>query len=249
MCRTTTKYWVRREDVFRLQVAIVRHLPVLVYEEHAGKMQDDVPVCAVKGSTDNDGPAYAVKGSTVDDGPVCAVKGSADGLAGEPACNQAGYPAPAKARRPSLSFPQRSSTPHQQQQQSQKGKEQAKAEARLPSAPITSVYFDSTSLAVYHQRLFREDGASLVRVRWYGPPTASLWPEHVLSAFHSESHNIDPSTNCPLASSKFSDPPPQQKESLQQLQQLQTPVHPKLFLERKRHRDAWTGELSLKVIT
>lgn len=34
------------------------------------------------------------------------------------------------------------------------------------SSPITSVYFDNADLQVYHQRLVRGDGASLVRIRW-----------------------------------------------------------------------------------
>lgn len=33
---------------------------------------------------------------------------------------------------------------------------------------ISSVYFDNPQLVVYHSRLARGDGSSLVRVRWYG---------------------------------------------------------------------------------
>lgn len=64
------------------------------------------------------------------------------------------------------------------------------------SSTISSVYFDSADFRVYHERLLRTDGSTLVRVRWYGDR---------------------------------SDAPSQQ-----------------LFLERKRHRDAWTGEWSVK---
>lgn len=54
-------------------------------------------------------------------------------------------------------------------------------------------------LPVYHSRLRRHDGSSLVRVRWYGPEPKADDNAHV-------------------------------------------------FLERKLHRDAWTGEFSMKVI-
>ncbi|KXZ43931.1 hypothetical protein GPECTOR_77g28 [Gonium pectorale] len=66
----------------------------------------------------------------------------------------------------------------------------------LSSSKISSVYFDNRKLDVYHERLVRGDGASLVRIRWYG-----------------------------------AERPAPDKD---------------VFVERKKHRDAWTGEWSLK---
>jgi hypothetical protein len=65
---------------------------------------------------------------------------------------------------------------------------------------VSAVYFDSSGLDVYHTRLAREDGARLVRVRYYGPRQTG--PEG-----------------------------------------QQQPV----FVERKTHRERWTGERSVKV--
>ncbi len=58
------------------------------------------------------------------------------------------------------------------------------------------MYLDTPELAVYHDRLARNDGASLVRVRWYGP-----------------------------------EPGPDDN----------------VYVERKVHREKWTGEQSTKV--
>lgn len=41
--------------------------------------------------------------------------------------------------------------------------------AHADSADITSIYFDSPGLLQYHTRLVRDEGATLVRIRWYGP--------------------------------------------------------------------------------
>eukprot|EP00216_Chloropicon_sp_CCMP2111_P003955 CAMPEP_0198241892 /NCGR_PEP_ID=MMETSP1446-20131203/7108_1 /TAXON_ID=1461542 ORGANISM="Unidentified sp, Strain CCMP2111" /NCGR_SAMPLE_ID=MMETSP1446 /ASSEMBLY_ACC=CAM_ASM_001112 /LENGTH=743 /DNA_ID=CAMNT_0043924821 /DNA_START=269 /DNA_END=2503 /DNA_ORIENTATION=+ len=65
------------------------------------------------------------------------------------------------------------------------------------SQSISSVYYDSPDLHVYHNRLLRHDKASLVRVRWYG--------------------KRDP----------------------------KQPDFP-LFVERKVHREFWTGHRSVK---
>ena len=64
------------------------------------------------------------------------------------------------------------------------------------SQKISSVYFDTPDLQVYHNRLLRHDFASLVRVRWYG-------------------------------------------------ERDQSPTFP-LFVERKVHREFWTGNKSVK---
>lgn len=64
---------------------------------------------------------------------------------------------------------------------------------------ISSVYFDDSDFQTYTLRMKREDGASVVRVRWYGQRSMSGSQE--------------------------------------------------LFLERKVHREPWTGERSFKVAT
>jgi len=64
------------------------------------------------------------------------------------------------------------------------------------SQKISSVYFDSPELHVYHDRLMRHDGASLLRIRWYG-------------------------------------------------ERSQSPDFP-TFIERKVHREFWTGKKSVK---
>ena len=67
------------------------------------------------------------------------------------------------------------------------------------SQKISSVYFDTPELDVYHTRLMRHDGASLLRVRWYGER-----------------------------------PPPRDAPDYA------------CFVERKIHREFWTGEKSVK---
>ena len=86
--RKTTKYWVEPKDVVRLKLAIVRHLPVLVFEGAGGKAKKAVTVNGEQPGRD--------------------------------------------------------------------------------SGMITSVYLDNAHLDVYHSRLEREQGATLVRTRWYG---------------------------------------------------------------------------------
>ena len=44
----------------------------------------------------------------------------------------------------------------------------------LRSQAVESVYLDNASLDVYGARLMRHDGASLVRLRWYGSPTGGV---------------------------------------------------------------------------
>lgn len=86
-----------------------------------------------------------------------------------------------------------------------KGKDRGGAKSRLSSLQeqavrdgtlISSVYFDNNNMDTYHERLRREHGSSLVRIRWYGKRT------------------VDP-----------------EDES---------------FVERKIHKDGWTGERSVK---
>ena len=50
------------------------------------------------------------------------------------------------------------------------------------SGVITSIYFDTADLACYHARIRREEGAQLLRVRWYGgeeapPPHGEVFVE------------------------------------------------------------------------
>lgn len=50
------------------------------------------------------------------------------------------------------------------------GRQTAQAAARdiCGSSLVSSVYFDDSAMSVYHQRLSRPDGATVVRARWYG---------------------------------------------------------------------------------
>ena len=83
------------------------------------------------------------------------------------------------------------------------------------SSLISSVYLDNANLDLYHARLFREDGSSLVRIRWYGEvPALDKWP------------------SSPLPHRSTTDP----------IDDKLTTV----FVEKKTHREAWTGELSSK---
>lgn len=65
------------------------------------------------------------------------------------------------------------------------------------STTVSSVYFDDPDFQTYQSRLLREDGASVVRVRWYGARSQSGLQE--------------------------------------------------LYVERKVHKEPWTGERSFKV--
>lgn len=42
-------------------------------------------------------------------------------------------------------------------------------------SPISSVYYDNDKFLLYHRRLERLDGATLIRMRWYGRPLDSDW--------------------------------------------------------------------------
>jgi len=83
------------------------------------------------------------------------------------------------------------------------------------SSLISSVYLDNINLDLFHSRLFREDGSSLVRIRWYGDkiPALDTWPSSPLPLRTSADPNEEDST---------------------------------IFVEKKTHREAWTGELSSK---
>lgn len=86
-----------------------------------------------------------------------------------------------------------------------KGKGSGGAKSRLSSLKdqdtrdgtlISSVYFDNDDMDTYHERLKREHGSSLVRIRWYGSREAAADGDS--------------------------------------------------FVERKIHKDSWTGEKSVK---
>ncbi|KAG8345836.1 VTC domain [Trypanosoma vivax] len=42
-------------------------------------------------------------------------------------------------------------------------------------SPISSVYYDNDKFLLYHRRLERLDGATLIRMRWYGQPFSDDW--------------------------------------------------------------------------
>lgn len=91
------------------------------------------------------------------------------------------------------------STPEQLLQAAADAEAAAAADA-LPrsESKISSVYYDNPDqLVAYHARLARDDGASVVRIRWYG-------------------ERVEGNTEQPL------------------------------FVERKVHREAWSGEKSVK---
>jgi len=47
------------------------------------------------------------------------------------------------------------------------------------SSPITSIYLDNANLDLYHRRINREEGAQLIRLRWYGQYTEAKSPSQV----------------------------------------------------------------------
>jgi len=47
------------------------------------------------------------------------------------------------------------------------------------SSPITSIYLDNSNLDLYHKRIVREEGAQLVRMRWYGHYSEAKSPSQV----------------------------------------------------------------------
>ncbi len=61
------------------------------------------------------------------------------------------------------------------------------------SSLISSVYFDNASLDVYHERLERREGATLVRVRWYGDAAGDETEVYVERKTHHESWTTDSS--------------------------------------------------------
>jgi SPX domain protein involved in polyphosphate accumulation len=121
--RRTTKYWVSRQNLLRVKLAIAMHLPVLLLDNSSSE-----ETC-----TDADASG-AIPGAVMNSWQPCK---------------------------------------------------------------ISSVYYDNCSFKVYLDRLIREDGATLVRARWYGDV------EHLSNA-------------------------------------------KQIFIERKCHRDFWTGEWSSK---
>lgn len=51
---------------------------------------------------------------------------------------------------------------------------------------MTSVYFDNDALRLYHDKIVRKEGATLIRVRWYGKEGSTCFVErkvHTLSNF------------------------------------------------------------------
>jgi len=127
--RDTTKYWVRMDDLMRVMVTIVRHLPVCVFARQ---------------------PPRAIDTSEFD----LLLRSSMGGDIGS-------------------------------------GGE----DVATPWSWISSLYLDSADFEHYRRRQLREDGAQLLRVRWYG---------------------LDPHESGSV------------------------------FLERKTHHEAWTGQASAK---
>ncbi|PNH10183.1 Vacuolar transporter chaperone 4 [Tetrabaena socialis] len=205
--RSTTKYWLDPRDVLRAKAAIVRHLPLLIFGRRSDALAPAQPRPRAA-SSHAPAPAppplstpFAVQSSSLPD-PAVPLRNSAlasclssdlygggkygtthDAPAGMN--GHAKHPPPQQHRQPPSHPP-----PPVPRRGTLDGA------VLCDSSRISSVYFDNAALDVYHERLVRGDGASLVRIRWYG-----------------------------------SSPPGPEAT---------------VFVERKRHRDAWTGEWSLK---
>ncbi|KAG2491701.1 hypothetical protein HYH03_010068 [Edaphochlamys debaryana] len=192
--RSTTKFWVAPRDVLRVKLTIVRHLPLLIFGRsanpllvRAASVQQPPPSKSTSAST----PASAGLSSSLPAVLPSAVFSPLTQGTTSPASSLAPSLAPSMVPSLSLSAPAAPTAPGTP----------APPPPPSPRPPastsrITSVYFDNAALDTYHERLVRGDGASLVRIRWYG-------------------------------------------------EDLPRP-HSPVFVERKRHRDAWTGEWSLK---
>eukprot|EP01127_Copromyxa_protea_P010564 TRINITY_DN2576_c0_g2_i1.p1 TRINITY_DN2576_c0_g2~~TRINITY_DN2576_c0_g2_i1.p1 ORF type:complete len:725 (-),score=115.42 TRINITY_DN2576_c0_g2_i1:1418-3334(-) len=109
--RSTEKFWVRLEDVTKLKLALVKHLPVLRF----GKTQGVLGLDDARSSTTQMGYSHLNNGY---DGNY-----SAD------------------------------------------------------DSDITSVYFDNEDLQLYHDKIRRREGATLIRVRWYGKEDSTCFIE------------------------------------------------------------------------
>ena len=97
---------------------------------------------------------------------------------------------------------------------------------------ITSVYFDNQNLDVYHTRLERLQGATLVRVRWYGEN-----PD--LSGVHGETTTA--TTNHGLCSDDGDDINDHDDDGRRRFE-----GGADVFVERKTHHESWSLDGSVK---
>ncbi len=92
------------------------------------------------------------------------------------------------------------------------------------------MYFDNRQCDVYHRRLRRDNDAQLVRLRWYGHPDSSA-----------------SSTACGKAGSTGSGNGDTMAEGVDAACEGRCAKEPAVFVERKTHKEPWTGTRSIKV--
>ncbi|GAX80220.1 hypothetical protein CEUSTIGMA_g7658.t1 [Chlamydomonas eustigma] len=230
--RVTKKYWVRSVDLPRIQAEIIRHLPLLVYQQQQKKKTDSGGKASPSASSsvkDDESSTTRLDG-TDSKMPVPA----SAALSSTATVNDQEATAPQLlplSYCPSATAPQLLSGPP------------------AVDAPITSVYFDNSSLDVYHSRLLRDDGASVVRVRWYGKlsPASGTgvlpWPTTTTADV---ADVADASSALLTAAAGASLQPLHAHKQVALHHQPKPPAVQKMYVERKCHREAWTGEFSLK---
>ena len=144
--RSTTKYWVRAEDVSNVKYHVLQHLPVFQHDKDkfgGGFISHDMCVCGGGGGGDEG--RVVVKGGFKGRGRI------GGGWRGE---GSRGELRLAQHRHPNTTQPPSSTTTNTT----------PGSDAQL----INSVYFDNESLELYHGRLDKKPGAIAVRIRWYG---------------------------------------------------------------------------------
>ena len=73
------------------------------------------------------------------------------------------------------------------------GNEAAEGTVPSDSSLVSSVYFDNSACDVYYERLERQEGARLVRIRWYGESAGEDDELFVERKTHHESWTTDTS--------------------------------------------------------
>jgi len=103
---------------------------------------------------------------------------------------------------------------------------------------ISSVYLDSDEFTSYHQRIRLEEGAQLMRIRWYGGDGQP--PQTTGDGFDSSDDEGDAAFNTQFRPGTASHT---QRRSLVPRPSEKNPF---FFVERKTHHEKWTGEKSVK---
>ena len=202
--RRTTKYWVRDADVVRVKLALARRLPVLMYR---GGQSGDPPLAS---------PANAEAVESPPGGEIVAESG--ERARGDDAFSTLGGDRDADID-------------HLRRSSCSSIEEDAIDAIERPFDPIerdsnvvSSVYYDDAGLGVYHSRLRREQGATLVRCRSYGGSSAEE------EAFE--------------AARTFPNAPPERRHP----NDASAPADASavVFVERKTHHESWSTDVSVK---